>query len=261
MDWLRLYHGTVNDPKWRLVAADSGQPVHVVLAIWMTMLEHASCATPRGTLAGWNDRVIGAGLDLSPDTVSAVRQAMQGLVLDGEYLTGWSKRQPKREDSSTERVRAHRERTVTQRNAAPGAETLDKSREEKNAEAIASDAPSAPPDLKSQLFGPCLRWLAKHSGKTEAQCRPIMAKWLRDHGEPAVVAAFAAHSRAPPPIDAVSAVASILNGKAGKNGRNRTEEQDRRAILAGLADELEAGGPSAGRGDPTALAIGYHGTG
>lgn len=36
------------DPKWRLVAADSGQPVHAVLAVWAAMLCHASGIEPHG---------------------------------------------------------------------------------------------------------------------------------------------------------------------------------------------------------------------
>jgi HNH endonuclease len=109
MHWLRLHHDTPTDPKWRLVAVESGYPVHAVLAVWVSMMVNASQAEPRGVLQDWNDRVVGASLDLKGEAVAAIRQAMQGVVLDGDVLTGWDKRQ-RAGDSSTERVRQYRER-------------------------------------------------------------------------------------------------------------------------------------------------------
>jgi hypothetical protein len=128
MDWLRWHHGTATDPKWRTVAHRSGMPVHAVLAVWALMLESASQAKQRGTLEDWDDEDAGAALDIDADGVTAMREAMQGKTLDGLVLTGWDRRQPQREDSSADRVRAHRERhrdapetprdaSVTHRNA------------------------------------------------------------------------------------------------------------------------------------------------
>lgn len=149
-DWLRWYHGTVSDPKWRVVAADTKQPIAVVVAIWAAMLEHGSNATERGpnatergTLFGWNDRVIGAALDLSPEVVAAVRDAMQGLVLDGDKIKSWEKRQVKREDNSAERARIWRERKRAEANATERTRTPDKTRLDKN------DSPHSPPRGKS----------------------------------------------------------------------------------------------------------------
>lgn len=111
MQWLRWHHGTVNDPKWRLVARRSGQPVHAVLAVWAAMLEAASGGDERGKLEGWDDEVVGVGLDLAAEVVASIREAMQGLVLAENALTGWEKRNPKREDeTAAERMRRHRER-------------------------------------------------------------------------------------------------------------------------------------------------------
>lgn len=110
MKWLRLYNETVNDPKWRLVAIETEQPVHAVVAVWAAMLCHASGAEPRGTLVGWNDRLVGATLDLKGTVVGAIRASMQGVVLDGELLTGWDRRQFKTDDVN-ERSRRHRAKT------------------------------------------------------------------------------------------------------------------------------------------------------
>lgn len=117
MEWVRWYIGTHADPKWRVVAADAGVAVTAVVAVWGAMLENARSSKTPGALEGWNDRVVGAPLDLTGEQVAAIRQAMQGLTLEGETLTGWEDRNPKREDDSGERVQRYRERKVTQRNA------------------------------------------------------------------------------------------------------------------------------------------------
>lgn len=107
MQWLRLYHDTPNDPKWRVVSVRCGQPVGNVLSVWMMMLTCASEAEERGTLEGWDDEMVAAVLGYAPATVTAIRASMQGLVLDGWRLTGWDKRQ-KQSDTSAERTRRYR---------------------------------------------------------------------------------------------------------------------------------------------------------
>jgi hypothetical protein len=109
MKWLRLYNDTPNDPKWRVVAVRTGQPVGNVLAVWMQMLACASAATERGTLEDWDDETVAAMLGYAPAVVTAIRDAMQGLVLDGDKLTGWDKRQ-RGGDDAAERKRKERER-------------------------------------------------------------------------------------------------------------------------------------------------------
>jgi hypothetical protein len=95
------------DPKWRVVAKRSGRPLSEVLAVFTVMLTSAS---QTGSLDGWDDEVVAAALDSDAEHVAAIRQAMQGKTLDGLQLTGWEKRQPKREDNSAERVKRFRER-------------------------------------------------------------------------------------------------------------------------------------------------------
>jgi len=113
--WIRLWDDMPTDPKWRLVARRSKRSVHEVIAVFIFMLNTASDWSHRGHLENWNDEVVGAALDLDGDAVEAIRLAMQGLVLDGDKISGWEKRQPKREDSSTERVKAFRERKEAER--------------------------------------------------------------------------------------------------------------------------------------------------
>ncbi len=144
MDWLRWHHGTVGDPKWRVISRICSvthvTPVTVVVTIWATMLESASQNTDnRGVLSGWEAEEIAALLDLDIGQVESVYQAMQGRLLNGNVLISWEKRNPKREreDNSAERVKRHREakkeaqRQVTEGNAT---KRLDKIREDKKEE-------------------------------------------------------------------------------------------------------------------------------
>jgi hypothetical protein len=122
--WVRLWEDMPTDPKWRLVArravvSDALHRVTVrdVVAVFVQMLICAGIAKNRGSLEGWNDEVVAVALDAETELVTAIREAMNGLVLDGDRLKSWEKRQPNREDSSTERVRALREkRNAVKRN-------------------------------------------------------------------------------------------------------------------------------------------------
>lgn len=137
MEWFRWHHGTATNPKWRFIAVESGQRVADVLAVWALMLERASQNEPRGQIDGWNDKVAAAALDLTPEAVQAIREAMEGLSLNGFALTGWDKRQPKREDGSAERARrwrAQKKREGTQPNATEREQTLEEIRGEEKRE-------------------------------------------------------------------------------------------------------------------------------
>src|SRR3954468_15384364 len=105
MQWLRVHHDLENEPKIRLVAVESGQIEAVVLAVWVRMMICASKADARGTLEGWDDRLVGVTLGLKGSIVTEIRQAMQGVLLDGDTLTGWEKRQRAGSDDAAERKR------------------------------------------------------------------------------------------------------------------------------------------------------------
>lgn len=107
--WLRLWHDMPTDPKWRTISRISQKPITAVLAVYVHMLVCASNATERGRTQSWSDEDVASALDLETEFVAAIRQAMQGRVLDEDYLTGWDSRQPKREDGSSERSKAWRD--------------------------------------------------------------------------------------------------------------------------------------------------------
>lgn len=122
--WLRLWHDMPNDPKWRTIARKSGQSIGNVIAVYLHVLVNASGVTEtqgnagvtqsnagkRGVIRNLCADDVASSLDLDPEQVEQILSAMQGKVLDGDVVTGWAKRQPKREDDSAARVRASRDR-------------------------------------------------------------------------------------------------------------------------------------------------------
>ena len=116
--WLRLWHDMPNDPKWRTIARVSKQPLALVQAMYVHLLVDASRNVTRGHASVTNEDLASA-LDCDMSQVEAIRDAMEGRVLEGDTLTGWDARQPKREDagnaasgakSAAQRKREQRER-------------------------------------------------------------------------------------------------------------------------------------------------------
>lgn len=116
--WFRVWHDMPNDPKWRTIARTSGQSIPVVQSVFLQLLLSASQNVTRGH-ADVTLEDIASALDVTEEAVEAVIQAMQGRVLDGMTVSGWEKRQPKREDagdpegrakSAAQRKREQRER-------------------------------------------------------------------------------------------------------------------------------------------------------
>ncbi|NMY20808.1 DnaT-like ssDNA-binding domain-containing protein [Pseudomonas sp. WS 5410] len=123
MDWLRLWHDMPNDPKWRTIARVSGRPISEVMAIYCHLLVMASSNPDRGHVDGITchdmsrENVtnvtsvtcheinfvegISTALDVDIQHIESVLTAMQGRVLDGDLVSGWESRQPKREDAGT----------------------------------------------------------------------------------------------------------------------------------------------------------------
>lgn len=296
MKWLRLYNETPNDPKWRVVAVRSGQPVGNVLAVWMQMLACASEAEERGTLEDWDDEIVAAMLGYAPATVTVIRASMQGLVLDGLRLTGWEKRQRQGSDDAADRKR--RSRASKQENPPPGGghgpngadreadhdvtgqsrDNEDMSRDkaamsqdspvtpsratqtqESNSVASATAPPAAPDaSLKSELFGRCLVWLIASTGRKEIPLRNLIGRWIADHGEGAVLAAIVLAQRESA-VSPVGYVEKVLRSGSKRHGQANGSKHDR--LINGLArafDDLVDAGPERSGGERRQLAIGYH---
>lgn len=148
--WVRLWHDMPTDPKFRTIARAAKQPLPTVVAVFTFLLTDASANENERGRTTATDEDIASAFDLEESDVAAIKKAMQGRVLDGDILAGWSKRQPKKEDNSAERAKAWRaakqaenatERSRTEANdqERPDAETeTDKNQIEKK-------APPSPP--------------------------------------------------------------------------------------------------------------------
>lgn len=101
-DWLRLWHDMPTDPKWRTIARISKQPVHLVISVYVSLLVDASRNVTRGH-ATVTPEDLASQLDVTEEEIETVLSAMKGRVIDETgYLTGWDKRQVKKEDSGKE---------------------------------------------------------------------------------------------------------------------------------------------------------------
>jgi hypothetical protein len=124
-DWVRLWHDMPTDPKWRTIARKSGQSIGNVIAVFTFMMCNASGnAAERGTLSGLCAEDVATALDVDESDVQAIFDAMQGRVVDADgKLTGWEKRQPKREDGTAAQRKAawkERQRNAAERNGTHG---------------------------------------------------------------------------------------------------------------------------------------------
>lgn len=141
IEWFRSWHGAPTDPKWLLIARNAMKrsethetqitPGMVSAVVW-ALFDHASKAEQRGNVEGFDVETYAMFSGFQEANIAAIIDALKekNLIISGT-LSAWEKRQPKREDNSTERVRAHRnavKRNVTQGNAR---EDKEESREDK----------------------------------------------------------------------------------------------------------------------------------
>ena len=96
--WLRLWHDMPTDPKWRTIARHAKQHIGLVQAVYLHILVDASRNVTRGHVDVTVEDLASA-LDCDESQIQSILDAMQGRVMDGSTISGWDKRQPKREDS------------------------------------------------------------------------------------------------------------------------------------------------------------------
>lgn len=124
IDWFRWHHGSVNDPKFGLVARKAAARVGDVIAVWALILEQASANTERGLFGAIDCEATDFLLGADDGTTARILEAMQGRALvDGERVTRWEERQPKRErvdNTAAERKRQQRERDSANTGATAG---------------------------------------------------------------------------------------------------------------------------------------------
>lgn len=122
IDWFRWHHGSVNDPKFGLVARKAAARVGDVIAVWALILEQASASAERGVFGAIDCEATDFLLGAEDGTTARILDAMQGRgLIDGGRVTRWEERQPKRErvdNTAAERKREQREREKRERDTA-----------------------------------------------------------------------------------------------------------------------------------------------
>ena len=114
IQWFRWHHGSVTDPKFKLIAHKAKQSLATVIAVWAFLLEQASASDERGAFGDVDCESLDCLLGLDDGATAAIMLAMEGRgLVEGGSVSAWEKRQPKRErvdENSTERSRAFRQK-------------------------------------------------------------------------------------------------------------------------------------------------------
>lgn len=265
-DWVRLWHDMPTDPKWRVIARRAGAAISEVISTYAFVMINASAnATERGRTHNLFADDIAAALDIDEDVVAAILSAMQGKVLDGDRLTGWEKRQPKREDNSASRAKKWREdkkaeRARTQPNASERPET---ETETDNSEPIGSGAaaPTAADFTKSMWDTG--KAILKAAGHDERRAGSILGRFRKTYSDSEVLTVISRCQIAQPsePVEwitkALQAERNRANGQP--NGRPADRGPDpivdalRRATAEAAAAEYPSAYPAGGFGTGHAL--------
>jgi hypothetical protein len=103
--WLRLWHDMPTDPKFGTVARVSGEQITLVLSVYLHLMTDASRNVTRGNVTVTAEDLATA-LNVTDAQIEKVLAAMEGRLIEGGTLTGWEKRQPKREDSGDDETGA-----------------------------------------------------------------------------------------------------------------------------------------------------------
>lgn len=80
-----------------------------------------------------------------------------------------------------------------------------------NSSGSVSNETSPARDMRSIVFDEGLSWLAAHTSKRPDQLRPLLGKWVRDHGDGEVISAIAECQRSPP-VDPIAWLQKRFSG-------------------------------------------------
>ena len=159
MQWFRSVHGAPTDSKLAVVARRANVTRGHAASVWWFVLDFASRAEERGSVAGIDPEEIAAAFDYEEEQVTAILDAMRHkslLIGEDDTLTGWNKHQVRREDTgAASRKRKQRSRkkeegpdlshNVTQR-PAPDKNRTDSDTEQKVERGARKRATRAPDD-------------------------------------------------------------------------------------------------------------------
>ena len=210
IDWFRWHHGSVNDPKFGLVAKKAGARVGDVIAVWALVLEQASANADRGAYVELDYEATDFLLGADDGTTERIVEAMRarGLITD-DRVTRWDDRQPKRE--RVDNTAADRKRAQRERDSAASGDSADvtpchamshqvtpreeksreeEKREEPKARSKAKTTPAAPtfdplPDLLAHGVSPqtAADWLTLRKSKRAAVTSTVLKTLIAEAGK------------------------------------------------------------------------------
>ena len=133
-DWFRSWHGCPTHPKWGVIARNANVPRAVVVGLAWALMDLASRAQDRGSVAGADPTELAAALDVPTDQLVAVMKEMRSIsphtgrarFIDGDgRLIEWdalcpppSRRRPKRDTAGQVRDKRGRWTVVHRRDIA-----------------------------------------------------------------------------------------------------------------------------------------------
>jgi hypothetical protein len=210
LDWFRSWHGAPTDNKWLVIAKRADVPAGMVSAVVWALFDHASQNESRGSVEDFDVETYATFSGFDEAKVAAIIAALneKSVIVSG-VLSAWQKRQPKREDNSTERVREHRnamKRNETHGNAREDKEEIREEKKESGAVAPREEAfeefwkayprrmganPKAPAEklfaaaVKSgadpaEIIAGATRCATVDAAKINTEYIPQAVKWLRD---------------------------------------------------------------------------------
>jgi hypothetical protein len=133
MEWYRAYHGMPYDPKLQVIAKRTSQPMAMVVAVWVCLLDAASQHASRGVIAIDHEEIaVIQGMEL--EAVEAIIQALRdkGMIDKNSRLASWDKRQHTTSTERSQKHRAGKKQDATPSNTAQRAETKASGTERKN---------------------------------------------------------------------------------------------------------------------------------
>lgn len=106
--WYKLFSGVTQDKKLAVVSKRAGFRRGEVLAVWLTLLDHASTASPRGSVAQIDAEEIAALLDCDAAAVQSVLTVLREreMISPEGSIADWHHYQ----NCSTSRTQAFRAR-------------------------------------------------------------------------------------------------------------------------------------------------------
>lgn len=203
MEWFRHYHGLCTDPKLHKISRAAKVSRGIAIAAWCAILEHASQASDRGDLSGFEVADLAFLIDQKPSVAQRVFEAIWASDLIAENrVAAWSKRQ-KESDDGKKRVQRHRARKVKalETNETDGSGNVTcRSRTEQNRTDKKKEAQTAPGNGHDQGPQTDMRRVAYDVGKKLLGQRAgsLITKGISTHSVEVVIGALEAVRREDP---------------------------------------------------------------